>query len=286
MGTPIGFFSEDAAVDYPELNKCPDCETYFQALTCPLCGKECPPEMRAGSRKPVKQKKHRRSRGNGRVQFVPWYMSTWFIIAMLVLFPLVGVILLWQSDWRRGWKIFATVLTVCGYFLGGSIVLLLQTLFASIFQSPDSPSVPDMPQTEYAAMCEWVDMEVLYRQPDAYAGRKVAVQLTVQAAWLDEPETPMDDCPLYYDCVAQVHGRELHFLIRDSIAEGSINLAEGDRITVWGEVEGNHRIHTASGGTLSAPCIRMFFVALDDADAAQTTGVPALERVGMPVFGI
>ncbi len=42
MGTPIGFFADDTPQDYPELNKCPDCETYFQTPCCPLCGKECP----------------------------------------------------------------------------------------------------------------------------------------------------------------------------------------------------------------------------------------------------
>ena len=275
MGTPIGFFSEESSTDYPELNKCPDCETYFQTLTCPLCGKECPVEMRAGNRKTVKQKKHRRSRGNGRVQFIPWYMSAWFIIAMLVIFPLVGLILLWQSDWRRGWKIFATVLTAGGYFLGGSIIWLLLDLFTGIFRSSDIPKAPDIPQTEYAALCEQVDLEALYRQPDAFAERKVSVQLTVRAVLFDESEMQGEGYPLYYDCVAQANGRELHFLVRDLVAEGKINLMEGDRIMVWGEVEGNRRIYNSSSGTLSAPCIRMFFVAFD-ADAVRQTGAPTL----------
>ena len=135
MGTPIGFFGDEAPNDYPELNKCPDCETYFQTLHCPLCGKECPEEMRAGNRKPVRKKKARRGRGPGRVQFVPWYMSSWFIILMLIIFPIAGLILLWQSDcyWRRGWKIFATVVTVGGYITGIALKDLIWILFRRIF---------------------------------------------------------------------------------------------------------------------------------------------------------
>ena len=72
MGTPIGFFADDTPQDYPELNKCPDCETYFQTPCCPLCGKECPENMRAGNRAPGRVKRSRRRRGNGRVRFVPW----------------------------------------------------------------------------------------------------------------------------------------------------------------------------------------------------------------------
>ena len=131
MGTPIGFFGDESPQDYPELNKCPDCETYFQTSNCPLCGKECPEEMRAGNRKPVKRKKVRR--GNRRVQFVPWYLSAWFIIAMLIFFPIIGLILLWQSNWRKGWKIVATILTIIGYFGGFALVPVVLKLMLFFF---------------------------------------------------------------------------------------------------------------------------------------------------------
>ena len=61
MGADLGFFAEDRERDFPELNKCPDCETFFADANCPICGKECPEEFRAGNRKPIKQKKRRRT---------------------------------------------------------------------------------------------------------------------------------------------------------------------------------------------------------------------------------
>lgn len=63
MSANLGFFAEDRERDFPELNKCPDCETFFADANRPICGKECPEEFRAGNRKPIKQKKHRRSSG-------------------------------------------------------------------------------------------------------------------------------------------------------------------------------------------------------------------------------
>lgn len=121
MSAPLGYFSDNGAVDYPELNKCPECETFFASLNCPLCGKECPEEMRAGNRKRVKVKKQKRSYNNGRVQFVPWYLSTWFTLVMLIVQPIIGLILTWAGYWKKPWKIVATVWVVLS--LGGAAIL-------------------------------------------------------------------------------------------------------------------------------------------------------------------
>ena len=43
-------------LDRPDLNKCPDCGCFFGQDYCPICGKLCPEEMRAGNRAAVKQK--------------------------------------------------------------------------------------------------------------------------------------------------------------------------------------------------------------------------------------
>ena len=118
MGRNLGYFADDTPQDFPHLNKCPECETFFESLHCPLCGKLCPEEMRAGNRKPVKQKKGRRSSGNGYVQFVPWYLSTWFIIAMCIVQPVVGLVLTWMGYWKKGWKIAVTVILLLPYLSG------------------------------------------------------------------------------------------------------------------------------------------------------------------------
>lgn len=108
-------FSDTSVNDYPELNKCPDCETYFASDTCPLCGKLCPEEMRAGNRKLNKKPlrdPYRKS--SGRVRFVPWYYSTAFILVMLVFMPPVGLFLAWSGGWKKVWKVIVTVVIV-GY---------------------------------------------------------------------------------------------------------------------------------------------------------------------------
>ena len=88
MGANLGFFADDRENDYPDLNKCPDCDCFFATDNCPLCGKECPPHMCAGNRIPQKPHKTRRS-GSGRVSFIAWYHAWWFVILMLIIFPLV-----------------------------------------------------------------------------------------------------------------------------------------------------------------------------------------------------
>lgn len=130
MGTQLGYFSDDAAVDYPELNKCPDCETFFAAERCPLCGKLCPEEMRAGNRKKVKARKKRRRSGNGRVQFVPWYLTTPAIVVALFVQPVIGLVLLWMGNWKLWLKIVVTVLCV-GWFFAGTALLGLLRVFVS-----------------------------------------------------------------------------------------------------------------------------------------------------------
>ena len=112
MGRNLGFFDNREELDRPDLNKCPDCQCYFSGDECPLCGKTCPEEMRAGNRKPVKPQKQKRS-GSGRVTFIEWYHSWWFIVIMMFLFPIVGIVLLVTSPHDK-WKklVFAGVAVV------------------------------------------------------------------------------------------------------------------------------------------------------------------------------
>ena len=95
MGRMLGAFDSDE-LDRPDLNKCPDCGCYFADETCTLCGKICPEEMRAGHRAPPKKAKKRKN-GSGRVQFIAWYHSWWFMTIMLILMPIAGIILLVTS---------------------------------------------------------------------------------------------------------------------------------------------------------------------------------------------
>ncbi len=109
MGRMLGAFDNPQELDRPDLNKCPDCECFFAGENCPLCGKTCPEEMRAGNRKPPKKVKKRRSNNNGRVIFVEWYHS-WLCIILATLFnPLIGIILLLTSPHRTKHKVIFVI---------------------------------------------------------------------------------------------------------------------------------------------------------------------------------
>ena len=59
----LGSFADENELDRPDLNKCPDCKCYFAGDNCPLCGKPCPEEMKAGNRKPPKKEKKKPPNG-------------------------------------------------------------------------------------------------------------------------------------------------------------------------------------------------------------------------------
>ncbi len=115
MGRMLGAFDNPQELDRPDLNKCPDCECFFAIDTCPLCGKVCPEEMRAGNRKPPKKEKKRRSSNNGRVVFVEWYHSWLCIILATIFNPIIGVILLVTSPHRTRYKVIFAVCLVIVY---------------------------------------------------------------------------------------------------------------------------------------------------------------------------
>ncbi len=260
MGTPIGFFGDGAPTDYPELNKCPDCETFFASETCPLCGKPCPEEMRAGNRKPVKIKRRTRGNSSGRVQFEPWYYAAWFIVAMLIVMPIVGLILLWQSNKRRGVKIALTFLPLAPYIL--TALLSVIGALTGLFGSSEMPAVPDLPREEYLEICETVDVEALYRDSAQYDGRDVTLTVRVTEICHDEWEyqESTDSYPLYYVCEAEQNGRSFRFLLRDLQQSSSVRLTVGDTVTVFGRVLADCQIYDSNAGNLDEPCILTFYL--------------------------
>ena len=96
-------FDTHDELDRPDLNKCPDCGCFFAQDSCPLCGKVCPEEMRAGNRKPPKKVKQ--ASVSDRVTFVQWYHSWWFIVIMMFIFPIAGIALLVTSPHKKWQKI-------------------------------------------------------------------------------------------------------------------------------------------------------------------------------------
>lgn len=244
---------DDEELDRPDLNKCPDCGCFFADLYCPLCGKECPEEFRAGNRKPVRHTRRRRTENTGRVTFIEWYHSWWFIILMLFMFPLVGIILLFTSPHKKSAKI--TVITV------GLVYTILTSYgfqyaigqFTNLF---DRPVNTKLSREEYIATCETVTPETFYRTPDAYTDQFVTMTVTVIAKVIDsEGYYSNDKYITYYIC--QDATGSCRFLLRDCQQGDGQNLIVGDTVTVWGEGAGNVRIFGLDGNVYDAPCLNV-----------------------------
>ncbi len=265
MGTPIGYFGDDDVRDFPDLNKCPDCETFFDGLNCPLCGKVCPEEFRAGNRKPVKAKKKKAARGNGRVQFVPWYFSTWFIVLMLFFQPIIGLILLWMGYWRKSAKIIVTVLFVL-YTFGFAFLGALMGLLNIFLPQEEPPVNTAISKEEYIEQCHALSAETIYREAETRVGEYVTLRVTVDALWEDAYAYYNDEeYSSYLQCHTVESEKNWCFLIRDYRQTG-INFTPGDCIVLYGQIGGNFSIENTSLGELSAPGINMLYAELAEAD--------------------
>lgn len=253
------FSAGSEVTDYPDLNKCPDCETYFAQLTCPLCGRECPPEMRAGNRtlnkKPLRDPYQR---GSGRVTFTPWYFSTPFIIIMFFVQPLIAMILLWLGNWKKKWKIAATALVI--------LIAILPFLafwgFYLFFGGAEEPPVDlSLSREEYIAACETVDPAAFYRDPWGCQGDLLSFDAEILGVhyYADEdfggPER-------FYTARISVGESSAVILLWDYRPEGeSLNFVEGDRVTVYGQSAGMRWLKTESH-SFEAACLALRYASL------------------------
>ena len=254
MGRMLGAYDNSDALDRPDLNKCPDCGCFFAQDTCPLCGKVCPEEMRAGNRKPVKQKRVRYR--SDRVTFVEWYHSWWFIILMLVLFPIIGIVLLATSPHKRSVKL--TVIAIAAAYTILSSVGIGNIFYrvTDLFERPVNTS---MTREEYVAECDAVDAEIFFREAVAYEDDFVCMTLVVEERFTDyELYYAEKKYPTYYVCRDVKSGVTIY--VRDCQQKGAQNLLVGDVITIYGEGAGNVDVYDQNYMLRSGPCIHMAYV--------------------------
>lgn len=256
MGRSLGYFDSDE-LDRPELNKCPDCECYFATEECPLCGKICPEEMRAGNRKPVKPPKKRQN-SSGRVQFISWYHSWWFIILMLYFMPIAGIILFFTSPHSKKSKIIAASIVVGVYVVGGLLVTFGAGLLSNLFY--ESPVNDDISREEYVQLCEEMDVEDFYRVANDY-GRYVCLELTVIEKDVEHSIDVYDTGATYYHC-RDLNGGEMVIYVQDCNLGTPIQFLPGDMIRVYGESAGMMSFLDGSTYTSERPCVYMAYCEL------------------------
>ncbi len=257
MGKFLGAYDGEE-IDRPDLNKCPDCACFFAGDNCPLCGKPCPEEFRAGNRKPVKQKKRRNNPSSRTVTFIEWYHSWWVIAIALFIAPIIGIILLLTSPHKKSLKIgigiAAAIWLVVSYFGGFSAI------FGNIFNKFDKPVDTSLTREEYIAQCETITAEEYYRGGSEYNGKFVCVNLTVSRKVIDsEAQYNGSSYYTYYVC-HDGNGAEFEILIRDCVQDSSRNYITGDVLTVYGEGAGEVTLYDVDYNPITAPTINVAYV--------------------------
>ena len=253
MGRSLGYFDSDE-LDRPELNKCPDCECYFASEECPLCGKICPEAFRAGNRAPVKKPKKRKN-SSGRVQFIAWYHSWWFILLVFMFSRIAGLVLFFTSPHSKKAKIIAVLAVVGGYILLGILGsgLLMHLL--------DQPLVnDDISRAEYVERCTPMSVENFYRNANDL-GQYVSLELTVVERCVEHSIDVYDTGSIYYRC-KDLNGGEMIIYVLDCNLDKPLQFLPGDMIRVYGESGGMASFLQGDTYTDECPCLYMAYCEL------------------------
>lgn len=259
MGRMLGSFADDEDLDRPDLNKCPDCGCFFSGDNCPLCGKPCPDEMRAGNRKAVPKRKKKSSGPQYRVAFIDWYHRWWFILPMLFFMPLIGIILLATSPHKKSIKITVIVIAIVYTVLSTFGISTVIGHLTDLFYTPVDTSLSE---TEYIDRCTEVSAEDFFRSPDTYKDEYVSLTLTVTEKIIDgDGYYNNRKYTTYYLCTDGI----VSILIRDCRQTGGTqNLIAGDVITIYGEGDGSTEIYDMNYSLRFGPCLNAAYITLVD----------------------
>lgn len=257
MGRPLGAFADNEPLDRPDLNKCPDCNCFFEGDFCPSCGKECAEEMRAGNRPVEKPKKQKRAAYANGVP-TPWYHAWWFLILMLVVFPLAGIVLLITSRHTTWKKVLLVIIAVAYLLLPGFFGI--GSLISGITDAFDQPVDDSLTREEYIAKCEEITPEQFYRAADSYEDKFVSmtVQITEKVTCIDEFYNDKDY--VCYLCVAQ-DNYDFRIILRDCLLADKQRFIPGDVITIYGEGAGEREVYDSDYNYTTAPCLNMAYIA-------------------------
>ncbi len=253
MGRMLGSFDNED-FERSDLNKCPDCKCFFPQDACPLCGKVCPENMRAGNRKQVKKKKVK-GPSSTRIGYMEWYHRWWCIIIALLTFPIIGLVLLITSPHKTSRKILFVFVTVA-YTIVSTFGL---SMIIGLFNKPVSPVDTSLSQDEYVSVCEVVVPQDFYRSTDSFAGDYLTMSLVVVDSFTSSSQYDGDLYAKYYICQDQLGG-DFQILVRDCVQEGRSNYIAGDIITVYGEGAGNCEVYDIDYKIHISPCVNAAYI--------------------------
>jgi hypothetical protein len=254
MGRMMGAFDRDNdMLDRPDLNKCPDCGCFFSQDNCPLCGKPCPEEMRAGNRAAPKKQKYKYDNGYRTVMFVNWYHRWWFIALMAFIQPLVSIVLLITSPHKKAHKIIAVIIAI----LFSVLYTFASSFIFGLIYPPEEPVDTSLTKEQYVAKCNEVSPEEFYRNPEKYYGEFVKLELVVT-----EKVSSRD----YYEPVCYIcksaDGGDFVIFVNSYLIENEQNFIAGDKITVYGEGAGTSSAYDNNGYLRKSTCVNMAYVIL------------------------
>ena len=266
MGRMMGAFdSDNDMLDRPDLNKCPDCGCFFAQDNCPLCGKPCPEEMRAGNRAAPKKQKYKYNNGYRTVQFIDWYHRWWFIALMAFIHPLISIVLLITSPHKKAHKIIAVIIALVYMLISSSVF----SFILGLINRPDYTVDTSLTREEYIAKCEEVSAEEFYRNPEKYDKKFVKLELVVT-----QKVTSSDYYePTCYICKS-ADGGEFEIIVYSYLVDSDQNLLPGDKITVYGEGAGTGSVYDNNGALCRATCVNMAYMTLEGTQIENSTFLP------------
>lgn len=263
MGKFLGSH-ESEELDRPDLNKCPDCRCFFDGDNCPLCGKECPEEMRAGNRAKVKPSRSRPNPNAGRVTFIAWYHTWLCIILCLITMPILGIILLCTSPYRTRTKILVIVCILAGSLLLTFVIpVATHLLFLQYLNQSEAPLADtSLNAEEYAEKCTEISAEAFYRNAENYEKEYLTMEIRILSRVTDV-QNATDTYSTYYIC-EDASNPSVQILIRDCILSGSHNFVPGDKVRFYGEGAGNNSVTDSEWVVTSLPCLNAAYAILID----------------------
>lgn len=184
----------------------------------------------------------------------PFWQKTWFVIAMMIVCPPVGIILIWLSGEVKGSaKTVLTIFTCLYLFLiypvMGAAVLNAggssKTITATAKQT--TTAVKEPTEADFKAACVAQPYTDLARTPDSYKNMKIVI--TGKVVQVMEKSNGAQ----YRIAVDGNYDQMFYADYTGSFGQGRI--LEDDTVTLWGTYDGLMSYNSTIGGKITVPSL-------------------------------